>query len=187
MIRLSSMLMICVAVLFTGPVSADVPKALARADVYNPPRTVPAVTVVDGQRREIALESFKGKPVMITFWATWCGPCVREMPSIDRLQAKLGVDKLMVVPISLDRKGPAAVDPLFERKKIKHLTAVYDPSGEAKQVFGMRATPTTVILNAKGEMVMHFVGETEWDSPPIVAYFERLAAEGTKQQSAALK
>lgn len=116
----------------------------------------------DGQ--PLTLAAFKGKPVLVNLWATWCGPCVREMPSLDRLAAKSG-DKLQVVAISQD--SPQAQDPVpawWANAKLSTLKLYRDPKTDLGFEFGGGMLPTTVLYDAQGREQWRFFGGMDWES-----------------------
>src|ERR1700761_7947628 len=78
---------------------------VAKFDLGSAPKALPEIGFVDPDDKALSLADYKGKGVLLNFWATWCAPCVKEMPSLDKLQAEMGKDKFVVVPLSLD--GPS--------------------------------------------------------------------------------
>src|SRR5574341_2667427 len=87
----------------------------------------PAATFFDADGRDVRLRDFDGKLVLLNLWATWCGPCAEELPSLDRLQDELGGDRFTVLALSVDRQGAAAVRPFFKTLTITHLGIYVDP------------------------------------------------------------
>lgn len=121
-----------------------------------------AFTTADGAR--IALSDRRGKVLLVNLWATWCGPCVEEMPALDALQAAIGGDDFEVMAISSDRDGAEAVPPFMERYGIRHLAVYLDPRGEATRAFGVRGLPTSLLIDRDGRIVGRLEGPAEWDS-----------------------
>jgi thiol-disulfide isomerase/thioredoxin len=123
------------------------------------------------------LSDFAGRVVLLNLWATWCAPCVREMPTLDRLQAELGGPDFEVVALSSDRAGAAAVEPFFRTHGLSRLGVYLDPQGEATRALGTRGLPTTVLIDREGREVGRLEGVAEWDSPEakalIRAYIDR--------------
>lgn len=120
----------------------------------------------DGQR-PIELTAFKGKYVLVNFWATWCGPCVSEMPSLDRLAKKLAKENIVVVAISEDEGGVSQVRPFVKKLQLNKLTILYDTSKTAFRDFGLRGLPTTYLINPDGKVVSTLEGSAVWDSGPV--------------------
>lgn len=130
------------------------------------PVQVPNITFFDG-KRPIQLTAFKGKYVLVNFWATWCSPCVIEMPSLDRLAKKLAKENIVVVAISEDEGGGSQVRPFVEKLQFKQLKILYDPNKQAFRDFGLRGLPTTYLLNPEGKIVSTLEGNAVWDTGQI--------------------
>ena len=133
------------------------------------PRPVPDVVFYDGDESERRFADFRGKGIVLNFWATWCGPCVREMPALDRLADRIAKDDIVVLPLSQDRKGLAVVKPFYKRLGIKNLEIYLDPKGKATGPFGLESLPVTVFVDREGLMVGSLTGLAEWDSPEAIA------------------
>ena len=129
----------------------------------------PTTTWRDGNGKAISLAKFKDKVVLVNFWATWCPPCIRELPSIDRLQASLGGDNFTVVAVSIDRGGKPVAMLLVKRLKIKHLTLYLDKESKTARDLGVRSMPTTFIFDRMGREVGKLEGGAEWDDKDAVA------------------
>jgi thiol-disulfide isomerase/thioredoxin len=128
----------------------------------------------DAEGRERRFESFRGKGLVVNFWATWCPPCVAEMPALDRAHATLVRDGIEVLPLSSDRGGKAQVEPFYQRTGLQHLAMWFDPRGAAGRAIGLRGLPTTLILDRAGQEVARLEGEAEWDNPQMLAAIRRL-------------
>ena len=135
----------------------------------DPPQAAPAITFTDDQARNLSLADFRGKVVLLNFWATWCIPCVEEMPSLDSLQGKLGGDNFVVVAISTDRQGLPIVEPFFDKLGIHNLGTYLDPSHTAQRAFGIRGIPTTMVIDREGRERGRLEGMTRWDSSEALA------------------
>lgn len=133
------------------------------------PAALPDVGFTDGDGRRQTLADFRGKIVLLNVWATWCPPCRKEMPSLDRLQAKLGGDDFEVLPLAVDRGGADAVRRFFAATGVRHLAVEVDPSTEAQAALGIPGLPTTILINRQGREVGRFVGAADWDSPKAIA------------------
>jgi thiol-disulfide isomerase/thioredoxin len=128
------------------------------------PEPVPDIAFVDGTGAARTLGDFKGRVVLLNLWATWCLPCRKEMPALDRLQGALGSDKFEVVALSVDRAGVEASRKFLDSIKIANLKLYVDPTAKANgplKIFGM---PTTILINAEGKEVGRLLGEAEWDT-----------------------
>jgi thiol-disulfide isomerase/thioredoxin len=168
-----------------APQRADAPPALAgsykdfTANAAPPPAPEAGFTL-DG--KPMSLADFRGRVVLVNFWATWCGPCVAEMPSLDRLQAELGGTDFTVITLSEDR-NPAVIAPFYETHGLEHLKPYHDPSGALSRAFGIRGLPTSVLIDRQGREVGRLEGPAEWDSGEALAllrHFLRQEPEPTQ-------
>ncbi len=125
---------------------------------------------------KISLEQMQGKVVLINFWATWCPPCVKEMPTLDRLQQRLGGDFFQVVVLSVDGGGFKVVRPFFEQTRIKNLDMYLDPNFNAANALGAHGMPTTILIDVKGRELGRLVGDAEWDAPEMIRFFRKIIA-----------
>lgn len=137
------------------------------------PPTLPVeIRLKDMNGREVSLSDFRGKIVFLNFWATWCGPCRIEMPSMERLYTKLkGKDFVMV---AIDLQEPASkVKEFFKEYKLSFISLL-DSEGEVASRFGIRVIPTTFILDKQGRIIGRALGPREWDGKESIALFEHL-------------
>lgn len=144
----------------------------------NPPSPAPDLTIVDAAGAQHSLKDFAGRFVLVNFWATWCPPCRKEMPSLDRLQARLGGPDFQVVPVSLDRGGMDRVQSFLKDNGIHNLTAYLDPDAKSMALFGFPGLPTSILIDRKGREVARLIGGAEWDSPPLMAKIVSLIDAG---------
>nr|WP_255635565.1 TlpA disulfide reductase family protein [Azospirillum sp. 412522] len=142
------------------------------------PKPMPPLSFVDAEGRRIDLADFKDRVILLNLWATWCGPCVKEMPSLDRLQAQLGGDAFQVVALSLDRGGRTAVEPFYRKTGVEHLTVFLDPGSESMKALSLRGLPTTVLVDPDGRELGRVEGAVEWDSPEVVAFLRQFLGRG---------
>ena len=133
--------------------------------LLDPPVPAPATGFLDAGGETISLEAFAGRVVLLNFWATWCAPCIRELPTMARLQTELGPEGLSVVALSQDRGGLSVVRPFLEQLGVGVLEAYVDQKGALARDFGLVGLPTTYLLDAKGRIVGGLEGPAEWDSP----------------------
>ena len=140
--------------------------------INSQPRALPVVRFADGNGRAMTLQDFRGKFVLLNIWATWCVPCRKEMPALDRLQAKLGGPGFEVVAISIDRDGLPAVQEFYLQTGIKQLRVYLDKSGEASANLGATGIPTTLLIDRESREIGRKIGPAEWDSPEVVTLIQ---------------
>lgn len=134
----------------------------------------PAFRFSDG-KQSIGLDTFKGKFVLVNFWATWCKPCVTEMPSLDRLAGRLQKKGVVVIAISQDEGGPSQVRPFTEKLNLSRLRILFDPEKRSFRDYALRGLPTTVLISPKGNLIARLEGGAAWDEGALAAQVERLA------------
>ncbi len=133
------------------------------------PKPVPGFTFADEAGQPKTLSDFKGKVVLLNFWATWCAPCKVEMPALDALQAKLGGDQFQVVALSIDRTGPAKPRAFLDGAKLSNLALYIDEKGESAVKVQASGLPVTLMLDREGREVARLVGPADWAAPEAVA------------------
>jgi len=162
---------------------AALPLAAAAAEpnfvLVDPPKALPDVRFVDGDGRSRALSDFRGKFVLLNFWATWCIPCRKEIPTLDRLQSALGGDGFEVVALSIDRGGLDIVRKFYGEIGVSHLATYVDASGGAFRDLAIVGLPTTLLIDRAGREIGHLVGPAEWDAPDTIAFLRRLVGRRT--------
>ena len=135
----------------------------------SPGRPEPIEPFFDADGHGLTLQRFAGKVVLLNLWATWCAPCLKELPSLDRLQAQLGSDDFAVVAVSVDRNGVAAVRPYFEKLKISHLPVYVEPNYRIAEALELQSLPASVIVGPDGLVAGTITGPVEWDAPEALA------------------
>ena len=149
----------------------------------SPPFSAPAVLLTDAAGSTVPLSDFRGKLVVLNLWATWCEPCLREMPSLERLQSRLG-DRALVLAISEDRGGSKAVDPFIAKLGLKAVKIYLDPHSEVGKDFDVQGLPTSLVIDRDGKVLGRVQGAADWDSPKLLAVLEPLlSADGVVKTS----
>ena len=151
-----------------GDLSEKITGEMIKFTISEKPLPVPQVNFFDQKGRNMDLSDMEGKIVLINFWATWCGPCRREMKGLDELQAQLGGPNFEVVALSSDRKGIPVVLKFYEDFNIQHLMAYNDKSGKSHHAFQIFGLPTTLLLDRQGQELGRLVGPAEWSSPEAI-------------------
>jgi thiol-disulfide isomerase/thioredoxin len=144
---------------------------------------VPQVRFTDGDGRPHALADFRGKVVLLNVWATWCLPCRKEMPTLDRLQAALGGQNFAVVALSIDRQGAEAVRRFYSEIGVRNLAVHVDASGQALSALAALGLPTTILIDAEGRELGRLMGPAEWDAPDMVAFLKSIVEPKGRQMA----
>ena len=137
------------------------------------PFTAPAISLADTNGHSVELSELRGKLVLVNLWATWCEPCLREMPSLERLQSQLG-ERIAVLAVSEDRGGNKTVEPFIAKLGLKSVKIYIDPKSEVGHAFGARGLPTSFLIDREGKVLGRVEGAAEWDSPKILGVLEPL-------------
>ena len=159
---------VAIAIATATPLAAA-QEPVRRLVLHDSPRSVAAVQFTDQQGRARSLDDLRGKVVVLNIWATWCVPCRKEMPALDRLQGTLGGAELKVVPLSVDRGGLETVRKFYSEINLRNVAVYTDPSGQALRAVGAIGLPTTLVIDRAGQEVGRAIGPAEWDSPEIAA------------------
>lgn len=142
--------------------------------VFEQPRLIPEIRFQDEQGHDLTLADFRGRVVLLNVWATWCVPCRKEMPTLDRLQARLGGKDFLVMALSIDRNGIEAVRGFYQEVGVQKLAIYVDPSGRGSHRLAIPGVPTTLLIDREGREVARKMGEAQWDSPEMVSLVERV-------------
>ncbi len=133
---------------------------------------------------EVKLSDYRGQWVFINFWATWCGPCVVEMPMMNRLNKILEKEKFKMLAINMEDIDPDRVKKFVKKLKVD-FDVLLDRQGEVGRLYGVRSIPMTYMVNPKGEVEAIANGMREWDDPKMVQFFRDLMDGKLDQQKKA--
>ncbi len=143
--------------------------------VASEPSPAPDVTFIAEDGSEVTLADYAGKPVLLNFWATWCAPCRKEMPTLAALQDAMG-DKVTVLTVATGRNPPEAITRFFDEIGVTNLPKATDPKQEMARAFGVLGLPITVILDAEGQEIARLQGDADWASLSAQAILMAVAA-----------
>ena len=148
-----------------GPGANPLSKGDMAAFVFKKePEALPDFTFADGTGADRSLKDWEGRVVLLNLWATWCAPCRKEMPGLDRLQQALGSDRFEVVALSVDRGGAEASKKFLDQIKIQDLKLYVDATSRATTQLKAVGLPTTLLIDAQGREIGRLTGPAEWDS-----------------------
>jgi thiol-disulfide isomerase/thioredoxin len=148
-------------------------RKLAWAKSYS---MVSSVTYFDEAGQETDLSTYSGKTVVLNFWATWCAPCRKEMPSLSKLQNELGDEAFEVVTIATMRNSPKSIQSFFEKIGVSNLSQHNDPKGALSRSMGVLGLPTTLIISKSGEEIGRLLGDADWGSADAIDLLSRIKA-----------
>jgi len=153
-----------------GTARADALLSLAQTEVTQPVKPAPDVGFLRADGSEVKLSAYLGKPIVLNFWATWCAPCVAELPSLDQLAVTLANDHIQVLAVSEDLGAKAAdvVQNYYSKHGITRLPVLIDHYGKASDGFDNQGVPTTLLIDKTGEIRARFEGGTNWSEPTAI-------------------
>jgi len=160
------------------PVHADAgpPAALAPFAAARTPAAVPQVAFSDAAGARQSLAAFKGRYVLLNLWATWCAPCVKELPALAKLKSAFPKGQLSVVAVDVGRGTSAEARGFLDAHGAKALDAYVDSNIALLHAFGAYGLPLTVLIDPKGREIGRAIGPAQWDAPEAIAYFRTLTA-----------
>ncbi len=146
-----------------------VPEQLARFEAAEKLEPVD-LSFNDGDGACLNLADYRGRGVVLNLWATWCPPCVREMPALDRLSAALEADDIAVLTVSGDRGGVPVVEQFYGEHRIENLPVLVDPGMKGSRGLQVAGLPTTLIVDRDGREIGRLAGAAEWDADAAVSF-----------------
>lgn len=131
-------------------------------------KKAPDFTLEDMQGNKVSLSDFKGKVVVVNFWATWCPPCIEEMPSMEKLHQKFKGDDFVLLAVNAEENSRPLVE-RFLKKNPYTFPVLLDQDAKVQQMYGVYRFPETIIINRQGEIVTKVLGGRDWMDEEIVS------------------
>ncbi|XUU59432.1 TlpA family protein disulfide reductase [Erythrobacter sp. HA6-11] len=156
--------------------SAPKPPLIGEIDYGRAGTKMPASVFAGPSGAELETKQLLGRPVLLNLWATWCVPCIVEMPALDNLADVMGED-VKVLTISQDLTGARAVEPFFEERGFRNLEPWLDPRNSLSRELGGEILPVTILFDANGEEIFRVTGGYHWDSEDAIAAVREAIAE----------
>ena len=141
--------------------------------VHKDPKKLEKINFININNETIDLKKFENSLVIINFWATWCAPCIEEMPSLNRLQANTAFNNLQIIPINVGRDNIEKSKNFYKKLKIENLEIYFDKDVELAKKFLLRGLPTTVFINKKGEEFARIIGFVNFDDNKIIKWLQK--------------
>ena len=129
-----------------------------------------SLTFLDTKNAQLDLKDFKGKLILLNFWATWCAPCKEEMPSLDLLQSNKNLKNLKIFPINVGKDNIEKASKFFKDLKIKNLDVYFDSPVTLAKEFSLRGIPTSILINKDGLEFARIIGSTNFEDKKFIKW-----------------
>ena len=174
--RLSLILILLVTLVFTAEGGEADLFSKIRIDPIKGNKKAPDFSLKDLNGKKVEIKQFKGKIILLNFWATWCGPCKEEIPALEVLPQQFKEKNLVLLTISVDYEG---LKPVQEFMNKHHYTfpVLLDPQGETLDLFEVKEIPTTFIIDKKGGMIGRAIGPRDWKNPEVFSRINLLTGK----------
>ena len=136
------------------------------------PKIYEDIIFKDARQNDVNLEHFKGKLLILNFWATWCAPCREEMPSLDSLQSNSNLDNLKIFPINIGQEDILKSESFFNELNIKNLDIYFDPPITLAKKFSLRGVPTTIFFNKEGKEFARIIGSIDFNDERFIKWLK---------------
>ena len=134
---------------------------------------LPRLRVIDADENLIEI-GFNEELLVINFWATWCAPCKKEMPSLNNLAQNMKNERIRIITVASGRNSKAAIDTFFNDYDLVNLSKYRDPKGKMSIMYGITALPTTVVIHSTGVEIGRIIGDIDWDTSDTHTFFRHL-------------
>lgn len=146
---------------------------MKKMTIANNTSSAPKTIFFDTGGKELTLNDFKGRLTLVNFWATWCAPCRKEMPSLEVLSNQIGGDTFQVVTIATMRSSEEAVEKFFNDNNIIGLPKFRDPKGYLARASGVAALPLTILLDRNGNEISRLIGDADWAQDETIEFIKK--------------
>jgi thiol-disulfide isomerase/thioredoxin len=160
-------------IIFIYLITTSISYALDKPDIKNlvltkKPIIYERVIFKDKNQKNLNLANYKGKLIVLNFWATWCAPCREEMPSLDNLQSDKRVNNLIVFPINIGQEDLSKSENFFKKLNIQNLNIYFDSTITLAKKFNLRGVPTSIFFNKKGEEFARVIGSIDFNDEEFI-------------------
>ena len=164
--------------IFIYLITSNISYALKKPNIKNlvlskNPKIYDEVVFKDSKKYDVNLTDFKGKLLILNFWATWCAPCREEMPSLDDLQSNSNFDNLKIFPINIGKENFFKSDSFFKELGIQNLEVYFDSPITLAKKFSLRGVPTTILFNKKGEEFGRIMGSIDFNNLEFINWLKQ--------------
>ena len=158
--------------LITNVLAEELP-GIKNIVIHKTPKTYDNVIFLDKNDQKININEYKGKLLLLNFWAVWCEPCKEEMPSLDKLQANPELDKLKIFAINIGKETLDKVNKFFVDFNIKNFEPYFDPPNTLAKKFSLRGVPTSILINKQGQEFARIMGSIDFEDKNFVNWIKK--------------
>jgi len=141
--------------------------------IHKVPKTYDNVIFLDKKDQKININEYRGKLLVLNFWATWCEPCKEEMPSLDKLQANPELDKIKIFAINIGKENSDKVNKFFKDFNIKNFEPYFDPPTTLAKMFSLRGVPTSILINKEGQEFARIIGSIDFEDKNFISWIKK--------------
>ena len=158
--------------LITNVVAEELP-GIKNIVIHKIPKTYDNVIFLDKNDQKININEYKGKLLLLNFWAVWCEPCKEELPSLDKLKSNPELDKIKIFPINIGKESLDKVNKFFIDLNIKNFEPYFDPPTTLAKMFSLRGVPTTILINKEGQEFARIIGSIDFEDKNFVNWIKK--------------
>ena len=158
--------------LITNVVAEELPD-IKNIVIHKVPKAYDNVIFLDQKDQKININEYKGKLLLLNFWATWCEPCKEEMPSLDKLQANSQLDKIKIFAINIGKENLDKVNKFFVDLNIKNIEPYFDPPTTLAKMFSLRGIPTSILINKEGQEFARVIGSIDFQDKNFINWIKK--------------
>ena len=158
--------------LITNVVAEELP-GIKNIVIHKIPKTYDNVIFFDQKDQKININEYKGKLLLLNFWATWCEPCKEEMPSLDKLQVNSELDKIKIFAINIGKENLDKANKFFLDLNIKNIELYFDPPTTLAKTFSLRGVPTSILINKEGQEFARVMGSIDFEDKNFIDWIKK--------------
>ena len=158
--------------LITNLVAEELPD-IKNIVIHKVPKTYDNVIFLDKKEQKININEYKGKLLLLNFWATWCAPCKEEMPSLDKLQANPELDEIKIFAINIGKENLDKANKFFLDLNIKNFQPYFDPPTTLAKTFSLRGVPTSILINKEGQEFARVMGSIDFEDKNFIDWIKK--------------